>query len=145
MNEDRSISNTMGGRKRWGSDSSTSSGTRKRIRCMVCEFPRWCRPPVQELGHSFVCPHHLAKKWKHELEDGMDVWEGEDSRMDVDMEEPSNGLAAAQLKMSTGGERWPNSCRPTLAAFMVLSLLAPRGNAIEPRDPQMCPLRVKSG
>ena len=34
-----------------------------------------------------------------------EVWEGDDSRMDMDME-GSNGLAAAQLKMSTGNVWW---------------------------------------
>ena len=62
-------------------------------------------PPVQKPRHSFAYLHHLAKKRKLELEKGKDVREGEDSKMDVDMEEPPDGAAASRSKMSVG-EAW---------------------------------------
>ena len=62
-------------------------------------------PPVQKPRHSFAYLHHLAKKRKLELEKEKDVREGEDSRMDVDTEEPPNGSVVAQPKMSTD-EAW---------------------------------------
>ena len=64
-------------------------------------------PPVQKPRHSFAYLHHLAKKRKLELEKGeKDVREGEDSRMDVDAEVPSDGsTAVAQQKMSID-EAW---------------------------------------
>ena len=64
-------------------------------------------PPVQKPRHSFAYLHHLAKKRKLELEKGeKDVPESEDSRMDVDAEESSDGsTAVAQQKMSID-EAW---------------------------------------
>ena len=57
-------------------------------------------PPVQKPRHSFAYLNHLAKKRKHELEKEKDVREGGDSRMNVDAEEPPNGVVVAQPKMS---------------------------------------------
>ena len=65
-------------------------------------------PPVQKPRHSFAYLNHLAKKRKLELgkeEKEKDVREGEDSRMDVDAEEPSDGSPVAQQKMSID-EAW---------------------------------------
>ena len=64
-------------------------------------------PPVQKPRHSFAYLHHLAKKRKLELEKEKekDAREGEDSRMDVDTEEPSNHSVVVQPKMSTD-EAW---------------------------------------
>jgi len=55
--------------------------------------------------HSFAYLHHLAKKRKLELEK-KDVREGEDSRMDVDADEPPlDGSAVARPGMSID-EAW---------------------------------------
>jgi len=63
--------------------------------------------PAQKPRHGFSHPHHLAKKWKLELELEKEkgVREGEDSRTDVDVEESLNGSVVVQPGMSTD-EAW---------------------------------------
>ena len=62
-------------------------------------------PPVQKPMHSFAYLHHLAKKRKLELEKEKGVREGEDSRMDVDADEPFDGSTVAKPEMSID-EAW---------------------------------------
>ena len=61
-------------------------------------------PAVQKPRHSFAYLHHLAKKRKLELE-GKD---GDESRMDVDADEPSNGSVVARSRTSIQ-EAWQNA------------------------------------
>ncbi|KAF9644688.1 hypothetical protein BDM02DRAFT_3121491 [Thelephora ganbajun] len=64
-------------------------------------------PPVQKPRHSFAYLNHLAKKRKLEREkdEDEDAREGEDSGMNLDTEEPSDGSAVARPKMSID-EAW---------------------------------------
>ena len=63
-------------------------------------------PPVQKPRHSFAYLNHLAKKRKLELEkEEKDVREGEDSRMDVDTDGPSDGSPVAQISIDEAWQR----------------------------------------
>ena len=66
-------------------------------------------PPVQKPMHSSTYLHYLAKKRKLELEEDEDAREGEDSKMDVDGDEPACSSVVIQLRMSIDEacrERW---------------------------------------
>ena len=69
-------------------------------------------PPVQKPRHSFAYLHHLAKKRKLELDKEKDAREGEHLRMDVDVEEPSNG-SEGQPEMSIH-EAWQKAVAQSL-------------------------------
>ena len=62
-------------------------------------------PPIQKPTHSFAYLHYLAKKRKLDHEREEDARECEESRMDVDSDEPSGGSAVVQPKMSID-EAW---------------------------------------
>ena len=66
---------------------------------MVRESPVDVAPPVQNPRHSFAYLNHLAEARKLELEKEKDVREGEESRMDIDTEGPSDGPHVTQPEM----------------------------------------------
>ena len=66
-------------------------------------------PSVQKPRHSFAYLNHLAKKRKLELEKEKNGGKGEESGMDVDAEEPSEGTAVGSRSKMSIHEAWQSA------------------------------------